>query len=246
MGVTNNMIKIVIGRLINQELHLLQKKEKEYKQLPEGYLVVRKKNNKSYYTLCDSNGEHGITQKKDIIDSLLLKKHLSSSISTHKHNIKVLNSCLSNTLDYTNDSAEIQFTKEQIMWHNSIYSQNPYKSEQLIYKCNNGIYVRSKSERIIANKLFEYGLIFKYEAPLKLNSDTLYPDFTILREDGKVVIWEHNGLMNNEDYILQTFRKIRKYRKANFIQHTNFICTEEEDIQDENTLDDIIFRFLLL
>jgi len=88
-------------------------------------------------------------------------------------------------------------------------------------------------------------LLFKYEAPLEFEGLKLYPDFTILRKDGRVILWEHNGLMSSEEYFLKTIQKIRKYNKAGYVQHLNLICTEEKDITNDETLEEIIVRFLL-
>jgi hypothetical protein len=60
--------------------------------------------------------------------------------------------------------------------------------------------VRSKSEVIIANILFDRNIPFKYEVPLFAPDGTFYiPDFTITW-NGKQWYWEHLGLLDREDY----------------------------------------------
>ncbi|OPY56983.1 MAG: ATP-dependent RecD-like DNA helicase [Pelotomaculum sp. PtaU1.Bin035] len=60
--------------------------------------------------------------------------------------------------------------------------------------------VRSKSEVIIANMLFERGIPFKYEVPLFAPDGTFYlPDFTITWH-GEDWYWEHLGLIEQEEY----------------------------------------------
>jgi len=60
--------------------------------------------------------------------------------------------------------------------------------------------VRSKSEVIIANILFDRNIPFKYEVPLFASDGTFYiPDFTITW-NGEQWYWEHLGLLDREDY----------------------------------------------
>ena len=69
-----------------------------------------------------------------------------------------------------------------------------------IHKTENGIWVRSKSEVIIANILYRENIDFQYEEKLYYNDrQWKEPDFTI-RHNGKVWYWEHLGLLGNERY----------------------------------------------
>lgn len=69
-----------------------------------------------------------------------------------------------------------------------------------IHKTESGIWVRSKSEVIIANILYRSGIEFQYEEKLYY-SDTQWkePDFTV-RHNGKTWYWEHLGLLGDEQY----------------------------------------------
>lgn len=69
-----------------------------------------------------------------------------------------------------------------------------------IHKTENGIWVRSKSEVIIANILYRSGIEFEYEEKLYYNaSQWKEPDFTI-KHNGKTWFWEHLGLLGDEQY----------------------------------------------
>ena len=60
--------------------------------------------------------------------------------------------------------------------------------------------VRSKSEVIIANMLFERDVLFRYEVPLYAPDGTFYlPDFTI-KWRGEEWYWEHLGMLDREEY----------------------------------------------
>lgn len=69
-----------------------------------------------------------------------------------------------------------------------------------IYKTESGIWVRSKSEVIIANILYRSNIDFQYEEKFYY-TDTQWkePDFTI-RHNGKTWYWEHLGLLGDEQY----------------------------------------------
>jgi ATP-dependent DNA helicase RecQ len=69
-----------------------------------------------------------------------------------------------------------------------------------IHQTENGIWVRSKSEVIIANILYHSNIDFQYEEKLFYNEyQWKEPDFTI-RHNGNVWYWEHLGLLGNEQY----------------------------------------------
>ncbi len=101
-------------------------------------------------------------------------------------------------------------------------SQNPYKKEELIHDTGLGFFTRSKSEAIVAQRLFAYGFWFKYEAPLRIrgifgNWKTIYPDFTIYLEDGRIIYLEHVGKLQEEKYQKRFLRKILEYHKNDYL-----------------------------
>ncbi len=246
---------ISLKKLIEREKTLLQEEEMELSSLPEGKLITRRhKNGKYFYVQKIKEKEYGITRDTEKIEKLSRKKILDLSLSSHSRNIEILTkankqimsnvtSLFHNTNLHANSYGK--YNTNEAHWLTCNHSQNPYAPEHLIYKCNNGLMVRSKSERTIVNKLLEYGIVFRYEAPIEIDGVVYYPDFTILKKNGDIVLWEHNGLMTNEEYLIKALQKIRKYKKKGFVQHKNLICTEEDDIWDENALDEIIYKFIL-
>lgn len=69
-----------------------------------------------------------------------------------------------------------------------------------IHKTESGIWVRSKSEVIIANILYRSAIDFQYEEKLYYNTNQWKePDFTIIH-NGKTWYWEHLGLLGDEQY----------------------------------------------
>ena len=75
-----------------------------------------------------------------------------------------------------------------------------YLEEGKIHRSLADVMVRSKSEVIIANMLFEREIAFEYEKPLYARDGSFYlPDFTILWR-GERYYWEHLGLLVREEY----------------------------------------------
>ena len=123
---------------------------------------------------------------------------------------------------------------------------NAFYPEQLIYLTNSGIYVRSKSERTIADLLDQYGVPYRYEAELTLGSENRSPDFTINRPyDGRMFLWEHFGRMDVEDYRRKTVEKLAFYARHGFFPYDNLICTYEKDLLDIDRIHGVIKLFLV-
>ncbi len=93
-----------------------------------------------------------------------------------------------------------------------------------IHRSLANVMVRSKSEVIIANMLFDREIPFWYEKPLYARDGSFYlPDFTILWH-GQEYYWEHLGLLEQDKYRAHWEEKQRWYEK-NF--PSRLITTEE-------------------
>ena len=114
---------------------------------------------------------------------------------------------------------------------------------------NKGERVRSKSEKIIADKLFELNIPYVYEAPLVLPGfGTIHPDFTILNVAlRKTVYFEHFGLMANPSYAVSAFKKINAYAQAGLWFGDGLLYTFEYESVSINTslLEKMIRRYLM-
>ncbi|MCY1013418.1 RecQ family ATP-dependent DNA helicase [Nannocystis pusilla] len=95
-----------------------------------------------------------------------------------------------------------------------------------IYETAAGVWVRSKSEVIITNLLFQRKVPFKYEEPLRVDGQDYSPDFTI-EWKGRTYFWEHLGMREKERYEREWKEKEAMYRK---LFPTQLITTEESAI----------------
>ena len=124
---------------------------------------------------------------------------------------------------------ETLYDKDPDEWASADYEKNNYKSENLKQITSRGLKVRSKSEALIAESLYQYNLAFRYEQVMHFNGLTLVPDFVIRRYDGKLFYWEHQGLTNDKKYIEHQMKKAQIYASAGIVPWDNYIVTYDNE-----------------
>lgn len=88
-----------------------------------------------------------------------------------------------------------------------------FREEGKYHRALADIMMRSKSEVIIANMLFDREIPFLYEEPLYAKDGSFYlPDFTITWR-GEQYFWEHLGLLHREEYRQKWETKKKWYDK---------------------------------
>ena len=119
-------------------------------------------------------------------------------------------------------------------WENEEYEAKANYQDGLQFETERGEFVRSKSEVIIANFLYQNreNLLYKYERPLQINVGereiTVYPDFTVLNlNTGKITYWEHAGRMDDENYASDFVWKHNRYMENGFVPGLDVIFTYE-------------------
>ncbi len=100
-------------------------------------------------------------------------------------------------------------TPRQVM----VNSVPRFLEEGLIHRTERGELVRSKSEVVIADKLYARGIDYAYEQLLVLpNGQVRYPDFTIEdRARGVTFYWEHLGKCEDPAYRARWDQKLAEY-----------------------------------
>lgn len=104
------------------------------------------------------------------------------------------------------------------------------------FTCTDGHVVKSKSEMIIDNWLFEHGIPHAYEKKLPIDaneSHDLHPDFCLPGyhddpDDVYIEYWGYNE--SNKEYTKSKNYKIKVYKELK----VTVICLEEKDIMDIN------------
>lgn len=114
--------------------------------------------------------------------------------------------------------------------YRSEWAKNYEKAEAFAFNraliTSRGLSVRSKSELLIAEQFYKYGIVFRYEQIVHVDERLqIIPDFTILKENGDIVIWEHEGLTSNKAYVEWQKQKGTIYADLGFVPWKNLIVT---------------------
>ncbi len=124
-------------------------------------------------------------------------------------------------------------TKDFSSWAREDYLSNPYQPENKKFRTQTGIYVRSKSEKIIADTLSAYQIPYRYEAALYLDY-TIYPDFTIRHpETGALYYYEHFGMVDDPDYRRKMLDKLDIYMRYGIFDLLYTIETKDRPLTVE-------------
>ena len=109
--------------------------------------------------------------------------------------------------------------------------------------------VRSKSEKIIADKLYMKGIPYVYEQPLYLKGyGYVVPDFKVLNiRTRKEYYLEHFGMMDDSEYLRKVLRKIETFQKNNIFPGDNLLMTFETSDSPLNTriLEELVKKYLV-
>ncbi len=117
------------------------------------------------------------------------------------------------------------------------------------FKTMRGEFVRSKSEKILADYFWNSNIPYQYEPCFEMsNYRNVNPDFIILNvRKNKNIYWEHLGLVSEEWYASKNFLKIMDYEDSGLIIGDNLIITLEtpERPLDIKLVEDKVNTFIL-
>ena len=132
-------------------------------------------------------------------------------------------------------------------WQKVTWQGLPFTEDTPRYYTARKEQVRSKSEVIIADTLNRSGIPYHYEYPVKLSNKIFHPDFLCLNlRTRQEFIWEHFGMMDNEEYLEKAIQKIKIYNENNYFLGKNLIITMETQSSPLNMrqLEQIISAYL--
>lgn len=144
--------------------------------------------------------------------------------------------------------AEITDEEYVKRWESVRYEPMPFSEGVAEYYTERGERVRSKSEKIIADKLFLLGIPYRYEYPLIVSGVEKRPDFTILKMPAREVVYlEHLGKMDDMSYVENNVRKLQIYESNGIYVGVNLLITFETALKPLNTreLDKMLRRVFL-
>lgn len=224
------------------------------KNVPKGYLRIAQKNGKVqyYYTNYESddirernnNGRYIRKSEYEFAKKMIQRDYdmqLANVLRKRRKGIERFMKVYGETsLGNMYDSLSI-CRKEMIepliisdeeyvhRWLEVKYQGKSFDEETANIITNRGERVRSKSEKIIADKLYAMGIPYRYEYPIILNNGMrVYPDFTLLKmPERKEVYLEHFGLLDEEIYLESTMRKLHSYEENGIFLGVNLLVTYE-------------------
>lgn len=114
-------------------------------------------------------------------------------------------------------------------WQEKEYKGKEFYEDTPEFYTLKGERVRSKSEIIIADMLYQAGIPYRYEYPIYIRGfGNVYPDFMVLDvKNRKEVLWEHFGMMNDVEYVEKALKKLEMYRKQDIFLGDGVIITCE-------------------
>ena len=242
----NMIIENLLQRRNELETIILETK-KRLAKMPEGTVRIIKhhKGYQFYHRMsgADTSGVYlPVSERQKAVDLIQKnydkqilkaaeKQSMTISRFLHVYNPNVLKeiySSLSEPRKKYVHPVDISDEKYMQNWLQFEYSRKPFSEGTPEHYTSNGERVRSKSEVMIADALKNAGIPYRYECPLELGPQTIYPDFTILRmEDRKEIYWEHLGMMDDPEYCSHAMQRLRLYEMNRIYIGDELIITME-------------------
>ena len=206
--------------------------------MPEGHLRIKKLNgNCYYYLIISAKGNKKITyigNKPDAqICKLAQKTYTQKLLHSARSELEILKPVIINApksyfedVYYALPDERKQLIRPYILsdedfaqkWQKQNFTPKIFKEGAPVYMTMRGERVRSKSEQIIADRLFVNGIPYKYECPIEIDGLVLHPDFTILRmSDRKEIYLEHCGKMDDPAYAQDAISRFNRYALSGIV-----------------------------
>lgn len=240
-------------------INIIKSLEKKMAAFPDGKINIRPNKSGYSYVLHKDNTYRYLNKKETVLIKQLVQKDLiSDAINKAKIEELVLRELIGK---YPQENVEDLYESlpekrkkyaSPIFLNNDEYAEywlslpftpKSFSNEGPEYYTIKGERVRSKSEVIIADRLYSKGIPYKYECPLKAGKVIIHPDFTILRlSDRKILYHEHCGKMGDNQYSEDLVDRVNKYGKSGIYIGDRLFFTFESGSHplDISWLDDFI------
>ena len=261
---------VEISKQIELVRKIIAKAERSLTGSPEGYLRVCKSHgtNQFYYRE-DKHASHGRYLRKSDLDvarrlaqkeydcqllrvsNQLLKELLLIRKGGAERSMEVgyqeLTKVYDNCIPAKRELIKPHILPDEMFVQNWLaveYSGGLFAADAAEIYSERGERVRSKSEKILADKLMHMGIPYRYEYPTKLKYlGQVFTDFTLLDvRERQEVKYEHFGMMQDPVYCNKAIVKIEDYEKSGYHLGENFLFTMESE---EHVLDTRHFERLI-
>ncbi len=235
-----------IKRELIRENKLKDHMEKRMKMIPDGALSECYIGKDKYYYQKVYIGKKQrnicldphLDVHRGVIKELMEKKAVVHGLPILKNNIDAMEKCVSKLMPYDplafkyGDRLGGEYYLDDDVcireWMKKGECLNPAFPERAIHDTKRGVLVRSKSEVLICDTLFDLGILYKNETRLVINGRNYYPDCEIIHpKERRIIWWEHLGLIEKPGYVLDSLEKITAYGSIGIVPGKNLILTWE-------------------
>lgn len=245
---TWKFIKFLLADKLKEINQLIPAAEKAMEKAPEGSLILSHSRGKAqYYHKKDGQqgkGTYLSKENKKLIMALAQKGYEEIFLNTLKKQKNQIMRIMKTLPDV--DPVEIYthlpkgrkelvkshvLTDEQYIekWQRVRFVGKTFSADAPVILTERGERVRSKSEKILADKFYAMGIPYRYECPVKVKGyGIVYPDFTLLNvHKRKEYYFEHFGMMDNPEYCQKAILKLEDYAKNGIYPGKNLLLTFE-------------------
>lgn len=229
----------VLESEISRQTQMLEAAQNELATAPDSFLYVRE-TGRSYtcYQVIRTDGKvthHNIKGNRKLIRRLLKKTENRRLQRICRNNVKIMNQLMKKYIPVSPQLILPEKHRKVLMQlsctQTGSYKQAAFNPLSHKHETTCGILVRSKSEVIIANALWHFGIPFNYEELFPFPDEegrSLFPDFTIHCPDGTTIIWEHWGMLDKINYCQRNAGKLYTYNYHNYVIGRNLIITQDD------------------
>ncbi len=226
----------------------LKRHKKAFKNLPRDNIKVLKNHNTYQCYVKRKEDRYRYVPKSEIkgIQDMLQRDYEESLLKTLQKNCAMLSSMIKRydlspiDKDYESLSEGRRKLVDPVIVTDEKYIEAWYEEHPGERNCyfgdgeyltDRGESVRSKSEKIIADLFNKRGIPYSYEPELFLKDGSkVYPDFMLLNvRERKTYIWEHFGLLSDDEYAAKNMRKLMKYDMNGIHLGYGLITSSESD-----------------
>lgn len=241
-----NRFRERIQARINTLDNLIKRKEKVLKNTPIGaFYICRRRQYVQYYLIDEQGTKSYISKDKmDLIKSLAQRDYDRDVLELAINEKALLEHLLSKypkvTMEEYYESLvdsrrelinPIWLTDQEFIerWGRTPFESKKSDASEFGIVTNKGERVRSKSEKMIADRLTQLGIPYRYEAKLVLKDGTvIHPDFTLLDMRRRCEVYlEHWGRMDDADYAENAVKRMRLYERNGIIGNDRLLMTFE-------------------
>ena len=240
----NGSVRFYLKANGKQDTYLSQSKRKEISRLAQ----------KRYLGELRKAAKREITQLDKCLDILKSDKSGISDINEVYDNLPEAISPFVKPLSLSDDDYAARWQEGNlVVKRKRIHSEDDYHK----YKTMRGDYVGSKSEAIIADRLFANNIPYHYEVAFTpeaetdgsrpvfdeygrligfeglgsdpFDRDTLHPDFYVLnKRTRKAYYWEHLGRLNDQKYCTENLNRLVRIIDAGYTIGEEILITHED------------------